>query len=549
MDYLKAVMEKDEQSKIDALEKIIAVGEKLGKNVTPDKKKLEILSKRVEKAATNETTSSSNKLFSINSVYTTNNTIVIDFNVDIDSSYIKFFELNQSNLFRDVYDIKGYFKDAIPTKLKISGVDKITLGQFKSDVLRVVLSDNKNLPTSYKISKRQIIISVDSLEKKQEEQAEIKKEEIKPKFEPANVDTKNSIRSIDTYDNKIIVKFNRNYTKKDINQISNKNGNKYEYTFDVAGKYKYTGPTKLSIDNIDKILVADNKDSVRIKISNDNNPKITYSLSSRELSIDISAKATDNKPNDKKEPEINTIPEALPAVVAKQVTSIKRNKTIVLDAGHGGDDVGAVGPNKRYEKVINLNVTKYLATILKQRGYTVYLTRSKDVFIKVLERTVLANEKNADLFMSIHTNAVPKEKANEVDGIETFFLSPAREERAKRVAALENKSDIREMSSSSKDVFLESLNRPRITASHKFAIDVQAGILQSARSKYKDVQDSGVREGPFWVLVGAQMPSILVELGYISHPVEGKRLYDKSYQQLLANGIANGVDSYFSKNP
>ncbi|QKF66457.1 N-acetylmuramoyl-L-alanine amidase [Arcobacter venerupis] len=543
-------MEKDEQSKIDALEKIIAAGEKLGKNVTPDKKKLEILSKRLENSTKEETTSSSNnKLFSINSVYTTNNTIVIDYNVDIDSNYIKFFELNQSNLFRDVYDVTGYFKDAIPTKLKINGVDKITLGQFKSDVLRIVLSNNKNLSTSYKISKRQIIISIDSLEKKQVETPKIKEEEIKPKFEPVNVDTQNSIRSIDSNDNKIIVKFNKNYSKKDINQISNKNGNKYEYTFDVAGKYKYTAPTKLSIDNIDRIIVTDNKDSVRIKISNDTNPKITYSLSSRELSIDISAKATDNKSNDKKEPEINTIPEALPAVVAKQVTSIKRNKTIVLDAGHGGDDVGAVGPNKRYEKVINLNVTKYLAAILKQRGYTVYLTRSKDVFIKVVERTVLANEKNADLFMSIHTNAVPKEKANEVDGIETFFLSPAREERAKRVAALENKSDIREMSSSSKDVFLESLNRPRITASHKFAIDVQAGILQSARSKYKDIQDSGVREGPFWVLVGAQMPSILVELGYISHPVEGKRLYDKNYQQLLANGIANGVDSYFSKNP
>ena len=105
------------------------------------------------------------------------------------------------------------------------------------------------------------------------------------------------------------------------------------------------------------------------------------------------------------------------------------------------------------------------------------------------------------------------------------------------------------MSDSSKSVFLESLNRPRITASHKFAIDVQAGLLQSTRSKYKDTKDSGVREGPFWVLVGAQMPSILVELGYISHPEESRRLYDSNYQQLLANGIANGIDAYFSKNP
>jgi N-acetylmuramoyl-L-alanine amidase len=219
------------------------------------------------------------------------------------------------------------------------------------------------------------------------------------------------------------------------------------------------------------------------------------------------------------------------------------------NASYGADDVGAVGPENRYEKVINLNVTKYVGALLKQKGYTVYLTRNDDTFIKVQDRTVLANEKNADLFISIHTNAVPKEKANQIDGIETFFLSPTRNERAKRVAALENKSDIREMSDSSKDVFLESLNRSRITASHKFAIDVQSGILQSVKSKYKDVNDYGVKEGPFWVLVGAQMPSILVELGYITHPTESKRLYDSSYQQLLANGIANGVDSYFAKNP
>ena len=370
-----------------------------------------------------------------------------------------------------------------------------------------------------------------------------------------NIDIQNSIRSIETNNNKIIVKFNKNYSKNDITQISRKNGSNYEYTFDIDGKYKYIPSTRLNIDNIDNISVNDNKSSVSIVVSNKTNPKITYTIAPRELVINIISNSTAVS-NDKKKIEDNikadkNIPMALPPSISAQITNApkSRNKTIVLDAGHGGDDVGAVGPNKRYEKVINLNVTKYLAAILKQRGYNVYLTRNSDFFIKVMDRTVLANEKNADLFMSIHTNAVPLEKANEIEGIETFFLSPARNERAKRVAALENKSDIREMSNSSKDAFLESLNRPRITASHKFAIDVQAGILQSTRSKYKDITDSGVREGPFWVLVGAQMPSILVELGYISHPIEGKRLYDKDYQQLLANGIANGVDSYFSKNP
>ncbi|NCB10478.1 MAG: N-acetylmuramoyl-L-alanine amidase [Erysipelotrichia bacterium] len=312
--------------------------------------------------------------------------------------------------------------------------------------------------------------------------------------------------------------------------MNNKN---YESVFDIKGQYKYINPTKLNIDEIDKIIATQNSsDSIRIRLINNSNFKVNYSLNDKELIITTTDLAN------------NSNTQNTPTTPKKAI-----NKTIVIDAGHGGDDVGAVGPNKRYEKVVNLNVSKYLASILKQRGYKVYLTRDKDKFIKVMDRTILANEKNADLFLSIHTNAVPKEKANQISGIETFFLSPARSERAKRVAALENKSDIREMSASSKDVFLESLNRPRITASHKFAIDVQAGLLQAARTKYKDTKDSGVREGPFWVLVGAQMPSILIELGYISHPEESRRLYEKSYQELLANGIANGIDSYFSKNP
>ena len=419
--------------------------------------------------------------------------------------------------------------------------------QLKIDELKNIISIGEKINKDVRPDKKKLEIL---LERQNDKPSPIKQTVI----DPVNIDTQNSIRSIQTDENKIIVKFNKNYSKNDIAQLSKKNGANYEYTFDIAGKYKYTALTKLNINNIDNIFVSDNRNSVGIVISNKSNPKITYSIASKELVINIinnTPISADKKKTEEQIKLVKDISATLPPSISGQMTNTpkSRNKTIVLDAGHGGDDVGAVGANKRYEKVINLDVTKYLAAILKQRGYNVYLTRNSDYFIKVMDRTVLANEKNADLFMSIHTNAVPLEKAGEIDGIETFFLSPARNERAKRVAALENKSDIREMSDSSKDVFLESLNRPRITASHKFAIDVQAGILQSTRSKYKDIKDSGVREGPFWVLVGAQMPSILVELGYISHPVEGKRLYDKNYQQLLANGIANGVDSYFSKNP
>ncbi|MCT7618262.1 N-acetylmuramoyl-L-alanine amidase [Aliarcobacter butzleri] len=456
IDFLKASLKDNDDEKITELQKIIDLGKKLKKDTRPDEKKLEVLtSKHLGKPITKNNTKSNqtqnvqsqtkseekknsqNVLHSIKSVYTSNNTVIIDFNVDISQNDVKYFKLNPNPSYRDVFDINGYFKDAVNTKLSLDEVENIVVGQNQPNVLRIVFSNKTSPNITYTISKRQIIITV--------------------------------------------------------------NGN------------------------------SSNKKVSKQEIKNE--PKQTSSQ---------------NKTNSKQNSQITT-----KATTPTKVTTPKNsiNKTIVIDAGHGGDDVGAVGPNKRYEKVINLNVAKYLESILKQRGYKVYLTRSTDVFIKVMDRTVLANEKNADLFISIHTNSMPKEKANSTSGIETFFLSPARSERAKKVAALENKDDIREMNESSKSAFLESLNRPRITASHKFAIDVQSGLLQAARTKYKDVNDSGVKEGPFWVLVGAQMPSILIEVGFISHPEESRRLYEKDYQQLLANGIANGVDSYFSKNP
>ena len=571
MNYLKALIEKDEQAKIDELKNIILVGQQLNKDVTPDKKKLEILegrlitnpvtSKKRSTQSENFDSSSSNKdlFYSIKSVYTSNNNIIVDFNVDINEKDIKFFKLNQNPIYKDVFDINGYFSKAGPTKLDIDGVDKITIGQFKPDVLRIVLVNKENLNTSYKINKKQLVISLTDSPIKNEVP---KIEETKPitntntaiysneKF----IDKENSIRSIETQDDKIILKFNKSYYKRDVQFVRYKNASNYENVFNIKGKYKYTNPTKLDINGVDKIVISENDDEIKLRIINDYEQKVNYVLNDKELIITTFPK--EQKVQQQKAKKVPVTETKAPVVVtAAPVAPVERqqkksiNKTIVIDPGHGGEDAGAVGPSRRYEKVINFNVSKNLYSILKQRGYKVYLTRTNDTFIKVMNRTVLANEKNADLFISIHTNSVPKEKANEVTGIETFFLSPARNERAKRVAAIENKSDIREMSSSSQSVFLESLNRPRITASHKFAIDVQAGLLQATRSKYKDIKDSGVREGPFWVLVGAQMPSILVELGYVSHPIESKRLYDKDYQLLLANGIANGVDSYFSKNP
>ncbi len=229
-------------------------------------------------------------------------------------------------------------------------------------------------------------------------------------------------------------------------------------------------------------------------------------------------------------------------------TKRKKHKKIVLDAGHGGKDCGAMSANLVCEKDIVLEVVKFLHKELKKRGYSVLLTRDKDIYIDLVGRTELANRKSADLFISVHANSVPKHSTSNAHGIETYFLSTARSERARKVAEQENKDDVNLMDYFSKSLLLNSLNTQRLIISNKLAIDVQYGMLQSVRKNYPDVVDGGVREGPFWVLAGALMPSILIEIGYNSHAIESKRIQSKPYQKILAKGIADGIDSFFSKN-
>lgn len=229
-------------------------------------------------------------------------------------------------------------------------------------------------------------------------------------------------------------------------------------------------------------------------------------------------------------------------------TKRKKHKKIVLDAGHGGKDCGAMSANLVCEKDIVLEVVKFLHKELKKRGYSVLLTRDKDIYIDLVGRTELANRKSADLFISVHANSIPKRSTSNAHGIETYFLSTARSERARKVAEQENKDDVNLMDYFSKSLLLNSLNTQRLIVSNKLAIDVQYGMLQSIRKNYPDVVDGGVREGPLWVLAGALMPSILIEIGYNSHAIESKRIQSKPYQKILAKGIADGIDSFFSKN-
>ena len=233
--------------------------------------------------------------------------------------------------------------------------------------------------------------------------------------------------------------------------------------------------------------------------------------------------------------------------VLVSVNNSNKRDLIVIDAGHGGHDSGAIGAGKK-EKDLVLSIAKKVSISLKKRGYRIYLTRTRDHFLKLSQRTKIADKKNAAVFISIHANSVPKSKRNKVYGIETFFLQTTRDAKSQRIAARENSAVLKGAGSKlSKSVIIDSvLNGPKIIESNKLAIDVQRRIISSVRSKYSGVKDGGVRHAPFYVLVGASRPSILVEVGYISHPEERKRLFSKSYQDLIANGIAKGIDSYLN---
>jgi len=233
-------------------------------------------------------------------------------------------------------------------------------------------------------------------------------------------------------------------------------------------------------------------------------------------------------------------------IMQSRITFPRRRYRIILDPGHGGHDSGALDPSRRYrEKKVVLQIGLRLRRHLKKMGFDVIMTRSSDRFIKLHRRTRYANLKHGDIFISIHANAVGRRsRASIVHGIETYYLSPARSARARRVAAKENSIAFAKYYKSSMNTFLKTLTRSKIVLSNKLAIDVQRGMLRYARSRYRGVEDGGVRPAPFWVLVGAEMPAILVETGYITHPREKKRLADSRYQDLLARGIAEGVARY-----
>jgi N-acetylmuramoyl-L-alanine amidase len=216
-------------------------------------------------------------------------------------------------------------------------------------------------------------------------------------------------------------------------------------------------------------------------------------------------------------------------------------KKIVIDPGHGGKDPGTCSPNGLKEKDIVLDVALRVAKNLRENlGCEVFLTRDRDVFIPLEERTAMANAKEADLFLSIHVNAAPNHEAR---GIETYVLDLASNKDAMRLAAMENATSAKQISDL-QSILLDLMQNSKIKESLKLAGLVQEEMVNGLNKKFSAVSNLGVKKAPFVVLIGAQMPAILTEIAFLSNPEEERRLKDEAYLAGVANHISGGVAQY-----
>lgn len=237
-----------------------------------------------------------------------------------------------------------------------------------------------------------------------------------------------------------------------------------------------------------------------------------------------------------------------PAVVDKKVKParsqpVSKVRRIVVDPGHGGHDPGAIGLTGLQEKDVVLSIGLKLKELLEDElDLDVVMTRSTDVFIPLEERTAIANKVNADLFVSIHGNAAPNRNAA---GIETYYLNLAKTEKAAQLAAKENGTSLEKVSVLQAILF-DLMANYKLNDSAHLAEEVQRSLHKKARHNFPDVKNLGVKQGPFYVLVGATMPSILVEVAFLSNALEESRLRETSYHEMTAEGIMEGIRSYIA---
>jgi N-acetylmuramoyl-L-alanine amidase len=214
---------------------------------------------------------------------------------------------------------------------------------------------------------------------------------------------------------------------------------------------------------------------------------------------------------------------------------------IVIDAGHGGHDTGTIGPNGMREKDVVLDVALKLGKLLEDRlGAEVVYTRDDDTFIPLETRTAIANQQQADLFISIHANSSDDASAR---GVETYYLNFTSSRDALEVAARENavsEKSIHEL----QDLVKKIAMKEKIEESRELAVDIQQSLHTGLASKAPAIRDRGVKKAPFIVLIGANMPSILAEISFISNPTDERKMQTSDYRQKIAESLYKGISKY-----
>ena len=307
-------------------------------------------------------------------------------------------------------------------------------------------------------------------------------------------------------------------------------------------------PAKLvTKDAISKHTIAKNniaKDTVK-KISDASSPDNAFSdTAGFDTSSDLpEAKSSKSKRGKKNEDDLVTR-EARPTANGDRslirALGLKIGK-IVIDPGHGGHDTGTIGPNGVREKDVVLDVSRRLGKMLRQQlGAEVVYTRSDDTFIPLETRTAIANRERADLFISVHANSSDDPDAR---GVETYYLNFTSSKDALELASRENavsQKSIHELQDLVKKITLKE----KIDESREFASDVQSSLYSSLASKSSTLRNRGVKKAPFIVLIGANMPSILAEISFVSNPVDAKKLQSQEHRQQIAESLYRGIARY-----
>lgn len=216
-------------------------------------------------------------------------------------------------------------------------------------------------------------------------------------------------------------------------------------------------------------------------------------------------------------------------------------RTIVIDPGHGGPRPGTIGKSGLQEKEVNLAVGLALQKLLKEKaGLDAILTRESDVDVPLEKRTVIANQKRADLFVSIHSNAQRDRKRG---GVETFFLNVSPDPAVVELAAAENATSTKNIGEM-KTILEKIVQNSKIQESRDLAERIQRNLVRSLSQDLPSIKNLGVKGGPFWVLIGGEMPSVLVEISHLSNAKEEAKLKTKKYRELAAQGIYDGIMEY-----